>query len=153
MHVEHGQAAFDARCDVDVKDHRAAGTLEAHAARVALAFRDLHLVADVSAHGVVHDWDWPRGDVAIDAARVDLRNIGVTHASSTAAVTIAHLGVAVSSPRFSFSDPLARARLAIAIEGRKGERPDRHRRVSSRRDRRSRSFPTRPRSASISPPT
>jgi len=117
MHIEHGHAHFDAQCDVDVKDHRAAGTLEVHANRVALAFRDLHLVADVSAHGVVHDWDWPRGNLAIDAARVDVRNIGVAHASGAAAVTIAHVGVAVSSPRFSFSDPLARARLAVAIEG------------------------------------
>ena len=117
MHIEHGQARFDARCDVDVKDHRAAGTLEVRADRVGLAFRDLHLTGDVSAHGMVHDWDWPRGDLAVDAARVDLRNIGLAHASSAAAVTITHLGVAVSSPRFSFSDPLARARLAVAIEG------------------------------------
>jgi hypothetical protein len=116
MHVEHGQAHFDARCDVDVEDHRAAGTLEVRADRVALAFRDLHLVADVFARGAVHDWDWPRGDLAVDAARVDLRNIGVAHASSAAAVTIAHVGLAVSSPRFSFSDPLARARLAVTIE-------------------------------------
>jgi hypothetical protein len=116
MHIEHGQTHFDARCDVDVKDHRAAGTLEVRADRVALAFRDLHVVADVFAHGMVHDWDWPRGDLAVDAARVDLRNIGVAHVSSAAAVTIAHVGVAVSSPRFSFSDPLARARLAVAIE-------------------------------------
>lgn len=116
MHIEHGQAHFDARCDVDVTDHRAAGMLEVRADRVALAFRDLHLVADVFAHGVVHDWDWPRGDLAVDAARIDLRNIGLARASSPAAVTIAHLGVAASSPRFSFSDPLARARLAVAIE-------------------------------------
>ena len=116
MHIEHPQAHFDVRCDVDVNDHRAAGTLEVHANRVALAFRDLHLVADVSAHGRVHDWDWPGGNLAIDAARVDLRNIAVAHASNAAAVTIAHVGVAVSSPRFSFSDPLARARLAVAIE-------------------------------------
>ncbi len=116
MHIEQGHAHFDARCNVDVKDHRAAGTLEVRADRVALVFRDLHLVADMSAHGRVHDWDWPRGDLAIDAARVDLRRIGVAHASNAAAVTIAHVGVAVSSPRFSFSDPLARARLALAIE-------------------------------------
>jgi hypothetical protein len=123
MHIAHGQAHFDARCDVDVKDHRAAGTLDVDADRVALAFRDLHLVANVSAHAVVHDWDWARGDLAIDAARVDLRNIGLARASSAAAVTIAHVGVAVSSPRFSFSDPLARARLAVAIEDGKVKDP------------------------------
>jgi len=115
MHIEHGHARFDANCEVDVKDHRAAGTIEVRADRVGVAFRDLRLVADLSARGRVHDWDWTRGDLAVDDARVDLGRIGIARASKPA-VTIGHVRVAATSPRFSFSDPLGRVRLAVAVE-------------------------------------
>ena len=117
MQVTKGQAKFDARCEVDVKDHKARGTVDIHADRIGLTIHELQFLADVRAHARVHDWAWEHGDLALDQAKVEIGRVSA-HASGSkvAALTIKRIVVEARSDRFEISDPLERVALKARID-------------------------------------
>lgn len=115
--IAAGQARFQANADVAIEDHRAKGTLDAAAPRLGFTLGPLRLAATIRAHARVHDWAWEHGDLAVDEAQVDVERIVATREGQRApAMTLARIAVRGSSPRFTFSDPLARVDLTAAIE-------------------------------------
>ncbi len=117
MQIAAGKARFDMRGDLVIADHRARGTLDASAPRLGLTLGPLALAATLRAHARVHDWVWEHGDLAVDEAAIDVDRIVASRKGASApAMTVARIALRGSSPRFAFSDPLARADLVATIE-------------------------------------
>jgi hypothetical protein len=118
MQVAKGHARFDARCELEVVEHRGRGTVDVHSRRLGLTLEDLDLLADVRAHARVHDWAWEHGDLALDHATVDVTAVSATrHGADAAALTIPRVVIEAKSDRFAFADPLAHVALTGAITG------------------------------------
>lgn len=113
--LDPGDARFSARGDLTIADHVARGSLDASADALGFTLGRAHFGAEVRAHARVHDWAWERGDLALDEARIEATRI-VARAAGREALVVRRVTVRGSSPRFSFSDPLARADLDARIE-------------------------------------
>ena len=118
MQIAKGHAKFDARCELDVIDHRAKGTVDVHSTRLGFTLRDLAVLADVHAHARVHDWAWERGHLALDLARIQLDQVSATTVGAKqAALTIPRVVFEMKSDRFAVSDPLANVVMKGSIAG------------------------------------
>ncbi len=112
------QTAFSVTGHLSVADHVARGDLHAHANELALMFGStatsdaLAVRAMVDARAKVHDWHWERGDLALDRASLDIRDVTMTTSGaphgdrSKKVASIQSVSVHASSPAFAFSDPL-----------------------------------------------
>lgn len=117
MQIAAGKAHFDMRGDLLIADHRAQGTLDASSPRLGFTLGPLGLAATLRAHARVHDWAWERGDLAVDEATIDVERIVATkRRDAKPSMTIRRIALRGSSPRFAFSDPLARADLEAKVE-------------------------------------
>ena len=117
MDVAFGR--FSAAFHLVLADHLAKGTLAVQSKRLRLTYADLELAADVRAHARVHAWAWERGDLSLDDAAVDVRDISVSRrdraGSGEPAVSVGRISLHAKSSRFAFADPLARVELDASI--------------------------------------
>ena len=118
MRIAQAGAAFDARCEVEVENHRGTGTFAVHAARIGFTLDELSLVTAVRASARVHDWAWEHGDLALDDAQVEITNSDARRTGAAEpALVIRRIALHAKSERFAFSDPLAHVELVAAVEG------------------------------------
>lgn len=118
MHVDVARARFDAEGKIVIHEHKAKGMLRAHAKKLGFSMKGLRIDADVAANAEVHDWDWTRGDLAIDDASVQIRNARMTSRANDAVVLEVHeLRVTGKSGRFAFSDPLGALHASLTLAG------------------------------------
>ncbi len=119
MQIAFGR--FAATCHAVVADHIAKGTIEVQSKRLRLEYAGLALAADVRAKARVHAWHWEHGDLALDDARVDVRDVRVTRRglveAGVAPVSVERISLHAKSSRFAFADPLARVTLDAAMQG------------------------------------
>jgi hypothetical protein len=110
------RARFNASADVAFLDDRAEGTLDADAPHLGLEYEDRRLSVALHVHGRAHAASWRRGALSIDDARVEGRRLVISDERTPSALSIAHLSLAASSPRFAPSDPLANGTLVASVE-------------------------------------
>ncbi|AKU96752.1 hypothetical protein AKJ09_03416 [Labilithrix luteola] len=117
--IAPGRGDFAMKADVSVADHLASGTLDVTANDLGFTYRDVDVTTVVRANARVHDWDWQRGDLALDDANVDITNIRAGKRGMPPS-PLGSVLMHAQSPKFSFEHPReelslsARARLPDA---------------------------------------
>ncbi|MBX3192585.1 MAG: hypothetical protein KF819_36710 [Labilithrix sp.] len=99
----------------EVNGERARGTLDVRDDRLHLSFRDVDAATALAAHASVRDWAWRKDDLAVDDARVDLRDLRANVRGRGAGVAISRIGV--RAPHVALADPLARLDVAVSVAG------------------------------------
>jgi hypothetical protein len=130
MHVLSGRAHFSLACELTLANHLAKGTLDVSSHRFGFSFRDFHVDVDLRAKARVHDWQWERGDLALDHADVDVTHVSVyrsgkeqddrpvrsacagcspaiSGAGALPVLSFARIVLGAKSRHFTFVDPLA----------------------------------------------
>jgi len=124
MNVIRGRSRFALEGQVTIEEHLARGELHARSKGLGLELGDVHVRAAVDAHAKVHDWKWEHGDLAIDDASIDITGVTISKGGdSKELASIDRIAVGLRSPKFVFSDPLARADLRAKIAGGKVSDP------------------------------
>jgi hypothetical protein len=132
MHVLSERARFSLACELALANHRAGGTLDVTSKQLGFSFGDFHVGVDLRARARVHDWQWERGDLALDRADVDITNVSVYRparvegagpgpspaagaAPAVPALSFARISLGAKSRHFSFGDPLEEVDLTAAL--------------------------------------
>jgi hypothetical protein len=139
MHILLGKARFSLGCELTLENHLARGTLDVSSERFGFSFRDFRVAVDLRVKARVHDWQWERGDLALDQAGVDVTHVSVYRPEqgsgsgqgdvpappacvdcspsppATPALSFARILLGARSPHFAFSDPLAQVALSASL--------------------------------------
>jgi hypothetical protein len=111
-------ARFGVEGRVTVAEHRARGRLHARTNALGVLVGDVQMHAQVDAQAKVHDWDWERGDLAIDDALVDVSGLTLTRSKDPAPLaSIDRISVRLASPTFAFTAPFQQIELAAVLDG------------------------------------
>lgn len=108
------------RAEFEVVDHRARGTASVEARRIAVQLDDLGLRFGARGAARVHDWDWERGDLVLDEARLDVTDVRATLSTAppgAPALSIARIALRGASPRFAMADPLSSVDVDATLAG------------------------------------
>lgn len=115
--VSGGRARAAGRFELWRAERRAKASLEVEADRLGLSRGDVDCTSGVMARVTFHDWDWERGDLALDDAYVELGRLRANARGGSRGVAIERAILRAKSPRFVPADPLARVDVSLAVEG------------------------------------
>jgi hypothetical protein len=132
MHVLSERARFSLACELGLANHLAGGTLDLTSKQLGFSFGDFHVGVDLRARARVHDWQWERGDLALDRADVDITNVSIYRPGkdegagpgpspssgatpAVPALSFARISLGAKSSHFSFGDPLEQVDLTAAL--------------------------------------
>ncbi len=114
---------FSAACDAVIANHLARGTVDLRSKGISFGRGEYAVDGDVSAHARVHAWQWERGILAVDEARLEAKNVRVRALAAgkkgRASISVEAVRVKGSSPLLDIGDPLRRVNLAAAVVGAK----------------------------------
>jgi hypothetical protein len=143
MTILPGRARIRFLSELAVNDHLARGTLDVASTGLGVAFRDFQAAADVHAVADVHAWQWERGVLALDRARVDVTGItvyrkdganvpggggvpctGGSPRPACLALTFDRIALGAKSRRFDVVDPLFDVALSATLADAKVHDPE-----------------------------
>ena len=131
MHILTSRARFSLAGELTLVNHLASGTLQVASDRLGLSFREFRVHGDLRARARVRDWQWERGILALDDARVEVTHVTVQKSDSSSwpagladralspstglALSLNRISLSARSRHFSFSDPLSELELRATV--------------------------------------
>jgi hypothetical protein len=112
-------ATFSGAGDLQIDHHRARGSLSAQSLGLTLKYDTFIATAQLTGSARVRDWDMAHGDLAIESAHLDLRDLRIAEPHAPVAIAIEHVALTARSNAFQFSQPLAM--LAISAQAQHGK--------------------------------
>ena len=122
--VEADQGRFGAEVDVDVVRHVARGKVRAHASRMGMRSKNLHLLGDLDFRADVADWDLEKNTLSLVDSGASVTGVtGRFRPEGEPEFSAHRIAVEARSPAFSLEKPtLHGADVHVVVE--KGELPD-----------------------------
>jgi hypothetical protein len=115
------RSPFSLEGRLTIVDHLAQGSLDITSSDFRVDYGPMRFGANLGVRALVHDWHWETGELRLDHATVDVRDAKITDSRSVdpslpPAMTVAHVAVDATSPRFQLARPLALVKLSGQVE-------------------------------------